>query len=91
MSRRCPPRGNRGRRPGVVRGVRLIGRFSARELNLAIGALAVLFVLFQLAKEMIFRVEGAFAPNHVIGIPCGIGAGITSTFAHGAGPVVKWF
>ena len=76
---------------GVVIGVRLIGRFSARELNIAIGALAVLFVLFQLTKKINFRAEGAFAPNHAIGIPCGIGAGITSTFAHGAGPVVSVF
>src|SRR6266850_146990 len=76
---------------GVVIGVRLIGRFSARELNIAIGVLAVSFVVFQLAKEKIFRAEGRFAPNHAIGIPCGIGAGITSTFAHGAGPVVSVF
>ncbi len=76
---------------GVVVGVQLIGKFSARELNIAIGVLAVAFVVFQLVKEKIFRAEGAFAPNHRIGIPCGIGAGITSTFAHGAGPVVSLF
>lgn len=76
---------------GVVIGVQLIGRFSARELNVCIGLLAVAFVAFQLLKERIFAAEGAFAPNHKIGIPCGIGAGITSTFAHGAGPVVSVF
>lgn len=76
---------------GVVIGVQLIGRFSARELNVCIGLLAVAFVVFQLLKERIFAAEGAFAPNHQIGIPCGIGAGITSTFAHGAGPVVSLF
>jgi len=76
---------------GVVVGVQLIGRFSARELNLAIGLLAILFVVFQLGKEVVFRVEGAFAPNHWIGVPCGIGAGITSTFAHGAAPLVSMF
>jgi hypothetical protein len=76
---------------GVVIGVQLIGRFSARELNLAIGVLAVTFVSFQLVKERVFRAEGTFAPNHEIGIPCGMGAGITSTFAHGAGPVVSMF
>lgn len=76
---------------GVVIGVHLIGRFSARELNLAIGLLAVLFVIFQLVKERIFAAEGAFAPNHRIGVPCGVAAGITSTFAHGAGPVVSVF
>jgi uncharacterized protein len=76
---------------GVVVGVHLIGEFSARELNMAIGFLAVSFVIFQLVKEYIFRAEGAFNPNHKIGLPCGIGAGITSTFAHGAGPVVSVF
>jgi uncharacterized membrane protein YfcA len=76
---------------GVVIGVQMVGRFSARELNIAIGVLAVLFVLFQLTKEVIFRAEGAFSPNHAIGVPCGIGAGITSTFAHGAGPVISVF
>ena len=76
---------------GVFIGVQLVGKFSARELNIAIGALAVLFVVFQLVKEKIFRAEGAFAPNHLIGVPCGIGAGVTSTFAHGAGPVVSVF
>ncbi len=76
---------------GVLIGVRMIGKFSARELNAAIGVLAVLFVIFQFVKERIFRVEGAFAPTHAMGIPCGIGAGITSAFAHGAGPIVSVF
>lgn len=81
--------------PGVVAGVfvgtQLIGRFSPRQMNFAIGLLAVLFVLFQWTKERIFRAEGTFAPNHTLGFPFGVGAGITSTFAHGAGPVVSMF
>ena len=76
---------------GVVAGLGLIGRFSPRQLNIAIGVLAISFVAFQFIKAAIFRAEGAFAPNHRIGIPCGIGAGLTSTFAHGAGPVVSLF
>ena len=76
---------------GVLIGVKLFGRFSARELNIIIGLLAVGFVAFQLTKEWIFRAEGAFAPNHFVGFPCGVGAGVTSTFAHGAGPVVNVF
>ena len=76
---------------GIVVGVQLIGRFSDRQLNLAIGALALLFVACELLKETIFRLEGAFKPNHWLGVPCGIGAGITSTFAHGAGPLVSMF
>ena len=76
---------------GVIAGVQLIGRFSPRELNVAIGAIAVLFVVLQTAKERIFRAEGAFAPNHAVGVPCGVGMGITSTFAHGAGPLAEMF
>lgn len=81
--------------PGVIVGVfigaALVGRFSPRQLNVAIGVLAICFVLFQLTKERIFKLEGSFQPNHAIGIPCGIASGITSTFAHGAGPVVSMF
>ncbi len=76
---------------GIVIGVQLIGRFSARELNVAIGCIAVAFVLFQLVKEKIFRAEGAFEPNHRVGVPIGLATGITSTFAHGAGPIMSMF
>lgn len=76
---------------GIVLGVQWIDRFSARELNMAIGCIAVAFVVFQFVKERIFRAEGAFAPNHSAGIPIGVATGITSTFAHGAGPIVSMF
>ncbi len=76
---------------GVICGVGLIRRFSPAQLNFAIGLLAVVFVLFQVVKEKIFRAEGVFAPRHAIGIPCGVATGITSTIAHGAGPVVSMF
>jgi hypothetical protein len=76
---------------GVVIGVQLIGQFSPRQLNFAIGVIAVLFVAFQVFKDRIFRAEKAFAPNHWIGLPCGVGMGVTSTFAHGAGPVAAMF
>lgn len=76
---------------GVLIGVQLIDRFSARQLNISIGVISMAFVLFQLAKERIFAAEGRFAPSHAIGVPCGIVAGITSTFANGAGPVISMF
>jgi uncharacterized membrane protein YfcA len=76
---------------GVVIGVQLIGRFSPRQLNIAIGLIALLFVSFQLIRHRLFRSEKAFRPNHLIGLPCGVGMGITSTFAHGAGPVAAMF
>jgi len=76
---------------GVFIGVQLIDQSNPRQLNLAVGSLAVVFVTFQVVKEWIFRAEGAFAPNHGVGVPVGIASGITSTFAHGAGPVVAMF
>lgn len=76
---------------GVIIGVHLIGRFSPRQLNIAIGILALSFLAFRFVKTAIFHAEGTFAPNHRTGIPSGIGAGVTSTFAHGAGPVVSLF
>jgi uncharacterized membrane protein YfcA len=76
---------------GVLVGVRFFESFSPRQLNLTIGLLAIAFVAFQVAKESIFRAEGAFAPNHWVGVPSGVGAGITSTIAHGAGPLVAVF
>jgi uncharacterized protein len=76
---------------GIIIGVQLIGNFSARQLNIAIGCIAVCFVVFQLVKEKIFAAEGAFQPNHAVGVPLGIATGITSTFAHGAGPIVSMF
>jgi uncharacterized membrane protein YfcA len=76
---------------GVIVGVQLLGRFSSRELNLVIGILAIGFVIFNVTKDRLFRQHSAFKPSHTTGVPCGIGAGLTSTFAHGAGPVVTLF
>ena len=76
---------------GVLIGVHFVGRFSPRQLNIAIGVLALSFVLFQTVKEAVFRAEGALVPNHWLGVPCGIGAGVASSFAHGAGPVISLF
>jgi len=76
---------------GVLVGVQLINRFSARQLNVSIGVISMAFVVFQFTKEKIFAAEGKFAPNHTVGIPCGIVAGLTSTFANGAGPVISMF
>ncbi|MGV3755973.1 MAG: sulfite exporter TauE/SafE family protein [Verrucomicrobiota bacterium] len=76
---------------GVLVGVQLIGHFSARQFNIVIGILAIVFVIFQLTKERIFAAESAFKPNHRIALPFGLGIGITSTFAHGAGPVAALY
>ena len=67
---------------GVVLGVQLIGKFSARELNVAIGGMAVAFVVFQLVKEKIFAAEGAFAPSHAVGVPCAKVQSIDEVLTH---------
>jgi uncharacterized membrane protein YfcA len=76
---------------GTGIGLLLIDRFSPRQMNVVIGIVCIAFVGFQFVKEQIFKAEGTFNPNHAVGIPCGIGAGITSTFANGAGPLVAMF
>ncbi len=76
---------------GILVGVKVLNRFSAHDLNVTIGIFSMAFVLFQLAKERIFAAEGKFAPSHAIGVPCGILAGITTTLANGAGPVIAMF
>lgn len=81
--------------PGIVVGVligsQLIGRFSPRQLNIVIGSLAVGFVVFQFVKEAVLKLEGALKPNFKNGSVYGLAAGITSSFAHGAGPVMSMF
>lgn len=76
---------------GILIGVQLIGRFSKDGLNTTIGVIAVVFVLFQFFKERILKAEGTFKPNHAIGVPFGLAAGVTSTFAHAAGPIGAMF
>lgn len=76
---------------GVMVGIQCLGRFSARQLNVTIGSLAVAFVLFQLAKERLLRNATPSRPTRLAGLAFGLGAGVTSTFAHGAGPIVNMF
>ncbi|MBO7524129.1 MAG: sulfite exporter TauE/SafE family protein [Verrucomicrobia bacterium] len=76
---------------GVIIGAQLFGRFTADHLNLIIGLLAISFVAFQVGREYITSHAKAFIPSYKTGITYGIAAGLTSTFAHGAGPVVTMF
>ena len=76
---------------GVIAGSQLIGRFSPRQLNVVIGLLAVGFVVFQFIKEAILKAEGTLTPNYKNGSVFGVAAGLTSSFAHGAAPVMSMF
>ncbi len=81
--------------PGIVVGVligsQLIGRFSPRQLNGVIGSLAVGFVVFQFVKEAILKLEGTLKPGYGNGSVFGVLTGVTSSFAHGAGPVMSMY
>jgi len=76
---------------GVTAGALLIGRFTPRQLNFCIGLIAIAFVLFQLARKKFAVLGGRLNPTSTTGLPFGIAAGVTSTFSHGAGPVVSIF
>ncbi len=76
---------------GVAIGAQLFRRFSPAQLNFIIGLMAVLFVLFQFVKHILSSAPTPFKPRQPYGCLAGIGAGLTSTFAHGAGPVVTAF
>lgn len=76
---------------GVIAGVQLVDRMEPRHFNIIIGTLAVGFVIFQLLKERFFKNETPFQPGYGTGTTAGVGAGLTSTFAHGAGPMVNMF
>lgn len=76
---------------GIILGIGCIGRFSPQQLNFVIGLLAVGFVIFQIFQDQIIKKEKTFRPNHPIGFLFGLITGLTSTFAHGAGPIVTMF
>lgn len=68
-----------------------MGKLEPRHFSLIIGILTVSFVVFQVVKERVFKNKTPFEPGYGTGTAAGIGAGLTSTFAHGAGPLVNIF
>lgn len=80
---------------GIVVGSILMGRVSASLFQILLGLVAVVFVLFHLFREKILgkpdeSVDRKPEPPHVSWI-FGILSGMTSTFAHGAGPLVAMY
>jgi uncharacterized membrane protein YfcA len=76
---------------GIVCGVGLIGILSDRYLGQAIGVICIVFVAFQWARESLRNDTGRYQPKQWHGHICGLFAGVTSTIAHAAGPVVSIF
>jgi uncharacterized membrane protein YfcA len=64
---------------------------SDRALKISIGTLGILFVIYFAAKKWILRHIHASEPNWVKGSGFGFAAGITSTLAHAAGPVMQMY
>ncbi len=64
---------------------------SDRALKILIGSLGILFVTYFSARKWILRHIHAAEPNWSKGSIFGFGAGITSTLAHAAGPVMQMY
>lgn len=64
---------------------------SDRVLKILIGGIGILFVVYFAVKKWIFRHLHASEPNWTNGSLFGFGAGITSTLAHAAGPVMQMY
>lgn len=76
---------------GILIGSLLIGRFSNEQMKIGIGLIAILFVAYQLGKEWILKELSAYRPKGWHGWMFGVGVGVTSTFAHAAGPVATMY
>ncbi len=76
---------------GIVCGIGLIGILSDRYLGQAIGVICCVFVAFQWVREYLHNDTTSYKPKQWHGNICGLFAGVTSTIAHAAGPVVSIF
>ena len=80
--------------PGAVVGIAIgaffFGYFSDNErvLQVGIGVLAVIFVLFQFLRAIIFGLLEKRRPHIAEGLLMGAASGFTSTLAHAGGPPV---
>jgi len=64
---------------------------SDQVLKIMIGALGIIFVIYFAVKRWIFRHLHAAEPNWTKGSVFGFAAGMTSTLAHAAGPVMQMY
>lgn len=64
---------------------------SDRMLKALIGVLGICFVVYFSAKKWILRHVHTAEPNWMNGSMFGFGAGVTSTLAHAAGPVMQMY
>ncbi len=78
---------------GVAVGAWFFGYFSGNErvLQIGIGVLALVFVIFQLVRVVLTGMLQARHPHAIEGILIGAVSGFTSTLAHAGGPPVSIF
>lgn len=81
--------------PGCLLGIAgasfFIGAISAAQMKFGIGIIALLFVIYQVGKEWLMKELAAYRPSDWHGWLFGFGVGVTSTFAHAAGPVATMY
>ncbi len=75
---------------GIAIGAFFFGYFSGNErvLQVGLGALALVFVLFQATRGLILGMLEGRRPHGIEGIALGVISGFTSTLAHAGGPPV---
>lgn len=76
---------------GIVLGSLLFGVLSDRWIKLAIGLLAVGFMVERLVKRYVMSTLASGAAPRWVPWLCGCGAGLTSTLAHAGGPPVMYY
>ncbi len=60
-------------------------------LKIFVGAIAILFAVYILARDRILKYMEGYTPGPAMMAAAGISAGITSTIAHAAGPIVGFY
>ncbi len=78
---------------GIAIGAFFFGYFSGNErvLQVGLGVLALLFVVFQASRGLILGMLEGRRPHGIEGIILGVASGFTSTLAHSGGPPVTIF
>ena len=76
---------------GILLGGLLFGFFSHNErmMEIIIGMIALLFVLFQATRAIIFGMLEQYRPPAAVGVLMGAAAGFTSTLVHAGAPPTR--
>jgi uncharacterized membrane protein YfcA len=76
---------------GIALGLMLIGRLDDAGLRRFIGGVSVAFIGVQWLRDALGAHPERYHPKHWHGALFGVAAGVTTTLAHAAGPVVALF